>query len=202
MTTISTLLSLAVSIPLIGCAVSGGGDAEDLEAATASSPLTQLVNVAANRSVTAEGTVTGTPARLTDTVFAPEHAYWQDLAYAVVTPAGSALAVDLVGTYYVSELVLQADCNDSYRIERSTDGAAWQAVYTFGSISCPGLRTRPRIALGTPVPARYLRVSAFGGDAMYSVSELQAFALLGGPGCEPCTPSKGVQCPDVVCDVD
>lgn len=201
MTTISTLMSLAVSIPLIGCAVSGGGDAEDLEAASTSSPLTQLVNVAAFRPVTAEGAVTGTPARVTDTVFAAEHTYWEDLAYAVVTPAGSALTIDLGGTHYISELVLQADCNDSYRIERRTDGAAWQDMHTVGTTSCPGLRTRPRTALAAPVPARYLRVSAFGGDALYSVSELQAFAAVA-PSCVPCTPGKGVQCPDVICEVE
>lgn len=202
MTTISTLLSLAVSIPLIGCAVSGGDGTEDLEAAAASSSLTQLVNVAAFRPVTAEGTVTGTPAHLTDTVFAPEHTYWHDLDYAVVTPSGSALVIDLGGTRYVSELVLQADCNDDYRIERRTDGAAWQDVHSFGTTSCPGLRTRLRTALVAPVPARYLRVSALNGDASYSVSELQAFAIVGGPGCVPCTPGRGVQCPDVVCEVE
>lgn len=215
---ISALPMLAVPFTAIACAVPTADTKEDTTThenavsitervpnptptdptPTDPTPTALSVNIAAFRSVVAQGAIEGSPGKLTDTQFAPEGTYWHDLGYAVVTPPGSALIVDLASAYPICELVLQSDCNDRYRIEASRDGATWQTVHEFGAAAeCPGLRTRPRIASSMPASARYLRVTGGGGDALYSVSELQAFVYFNSYGCMTCTPNEPQ--PNVYC---
>ncbi|WP_437719244.1 VWD domain-containing protein [Sorangium sp. So ce448] len=140
-----------------------------------SSTFEVLVNLAAARPVTADGAPRGDLQFVTDTTFAPEGQPWDDPMYSVVTPEGTSLTVDLGAIYSLARVVVQADNNDEYLVESSTDGATWvplAAVPTFGG---GGTRTRPVHALPGRVEARYARIRATSGDASYSVSEIELY---------------------------
>ncbi|WP_437910803.1 VWD domain-containing protein [Sorangium sp. So ce327] len=140
-----------------------------------SSTFEVLVNLAAARPVTADGAPRGDLQFVTDAMFAPEGQPWDDPMYSVVTPEGTSLTVDLGAIYSLARVVVQADNNDEYLVESSTDGATWvplAAVPTFGG---GGTRTRPAHALPERVEARYARIRATSGDASYSVSEIELY---------------------------
>ncbi|NTV05501.1 MAG: discoidin domain-containing protein [Chlorobiaceae bacterium] len=110
----------------------------------------------------------------------PECVYWSD-------PRVS-FEIDLGGVYNVDGIAMQADNNDNYIIEASRDGRYFSRMLFLNSqigeigwgmetVSTergsrhylPGLRF-------IPSRARYLRVSAHGGDRLYAVSEVRVFA--------------------------
>lgn len=76
----------------------------------------------------------------------------------------------------VRELIgvaIQADNNDDYFVDVSTDAQTWNTWYRAGPVGNPGLQTRKaRLPMQ---PARYLRLRAQGGDGNFSVSELEVF---------------------------
>jgi len=74
--------------------------------------------------------------------------------------------------------LVQADNNDVYFLSGSQDGVHWQSLWRVDAEGGPGMRVRSqRLA----AHARYVRLSATGGDALYSVGEIALYA----------------QCPDV-----
>jgi hypothetical protein len=111
----------------------------------------------------------------------PECVYWSD-------PRVS-FDIDLGGVYIVDGITMQADNNDNYLIEASVDGRYYSRMLFLSSqlgeigwgmetVSTdrgsyhylPGLRF-------IPGKARYLRVSAHGGDRLYAVSEVRIFGF-------------------------
>jgi hypothetical protein len=177
------LLTLPVVVALAGCgpATLEGDERMEERAAdtdTSQEAVSTFVNAARYKSVTAQGDVTGSLFLLTDDVSAPEGTLWNDPNYAIQIPDGTSLTVDLEATYTIERLSIQADNNDVYTIEGSTNGNTWYFMHAFShSNGGPGLRTRPPVALSTKSKARYLRVSASSGDGLNSVSELQAFVF-------------------------
>lgn len=196
MNSILTVLTLTVPLALIGCGVPVDDSTEDtgtteeavvlieevdsgpIEEEEVDIPKWILVNVAAGKTVAANGPVSGVLSHLTDTVFAEDGAPWDHPDYAIVTEPGSSLIIDIGRVYPVSRLVMQGDWNDFYRVDASSDGATWQHVHDFPPDNDGwGLQTRPAVELSAPVQARYLRVHGISGDVWRSVSELQAFAF-------------------------
>lgn len=111
----------------------------------------------------------------------PDCVYWSN-------PRAS-FEIDLGGEYFVDGIILQADNNDNYVIEASRDGRYYSRMLFLSSqlgeigwgmetVSTdrgsrhylPGLRFMPG-------KARYLRVSAHGGDRLYAVSEVRVFGI-------------------------
>jgi hypothetical protein len=68
---------------------------------------------------------------------------------------------------------VQADNNDTYLVTTSTDGEHWTNAWAARSVGVPGMQTRTSDTLN--VNARYVRLSAEGGDSMYSVGEFELF---------------------------
>jgi len=150
-------------------------------------------NAAQGKSVTATDTPTfGSPALITNNVFAPEGTAWNNATYAVslqVDCSSSpdehcsgdlALTIDLGQPYSgINRVVVQADDNDTYRVEYSLDGLLWTTLYNVPLSSGGGLRTRNSGVLGA-VSARYIRIYATSGDGLSSVSELQVFTSIFG----------------------
>lgn len=110
----------------------------------------------------------------------PECVYWS-------RPRVS-FEIDLGGVFFVDGITMQADNNDNYIIEASIDGRHYSRMLLLSSqlgeigwgmetVSTdrgsrhylPGLRF-------IPARARYLRLSAYGGDRLYAVSEVKIFS--------------------------
>lgn len=69
---------------------------------------------------------------------------------------------------------LQADNNDFYHVQISVDGEHWSPAWTAKPvIDIPGMQTRTSEVLD--VNGRFLRMTAEGGDKMYSLGEFEAF---------------------------
>ena len=123
-------------------------------------------------------------------VTAPSVVSWNSLA--------TFFTIDFGSVYRVANLSAALDNNDSYQIQYSTDGIAYQNLFTFLASDGPitpaqgGLDLLSTIAtyptaptdattfasVGrgfTPVDARYLRIQAIDGDSVYGIGELDAF---------------------------
>jgi hypothetical protein len=134
------------------------------------------------------------PAVITDGISAPAGTAYDDTRYAVVLPEcgnpgcvgeAFALTVDLGQVVTVcgngydckSRPVIQADHNDVYQLDYSTDGSSWTRYGVFPEVSDGGLQVRAADpdegnVAGNRFDARYVRVYPTKGDGKYSVSEL------------------------------
>jgi len=113
----------------------------------------------------------GTPSLLTNGVYAPEQHVWNDPVYAVQFNNSSCyIAWDLGALTNITRIKVQADCNDIYVIQYSTDLYSWTTLWTLPTTTF-GLETRTNPSVN--VNARYLKISVSGGDGSYSASEVQ-----------------------------
>lgn len=111
-------------------------------------------------------------ARLADGIASTDGDVW-DSPRAAVFAAGGVLEWDLGAVEPIAFARIQADNNDRYVVSGSLDGAAWTPVWVAQPVELPGVQTRTSPQL--PAQARYLRLTAEGGDSMYSVAELELF---------------------------
>ncbi len=113
------------------------------------------------------------PERVTNLESPVDGEAWDGPAAAFL-PQGALLEWDLGELKQITGAAVQADNNDDYILSLSNDGVSWREVWRAGPIEGGGLRTRSVSAeLGS---ARFIRVTAQGGDAHYSVSELEVFS--------------------------
>jgi hypothetical protein len=115
--------------------------------------------------------------------------YWNDpKAYFVI---------DLGEAFWITGLTIQADNNDDYVIGVSTDGKTFKPLLTasweWGEVS-DGMETLSTLAKDPqhvpemaikPAQARYVRLSAKGGDEAYAVSELLLYGSKTAPVVSP-----------------
>lgn len=111
-------------------------------------------------------------ARLADGVASTDGDVW-DSPRAAIFAANGVLEWDLGAVEPIAFFRIQADNNDRYILSASLDGAAWAPVWVAQPVELPGVQTRT----STPVnlQARFLRLTAEGGDSMYSIAELEVF---------------------------
>lgn len=129
-------------------------------------------NVLARRSPVQSFGVRG-PERLTDLQSPVDGEAW-DGPSAAMLPEGAMVVWDLGNPQSITGAAIQADNNDDYFLALSDDGLSWREVWRAGPVEGGGLRTRSvSMQLGS---ARYLRLTAAGGDRRYSVSEFEVFA--------------------------
>ena len=130
--------------------------------------------------------------KITDGVFALEGTTWNDSRYSVVLPTNDprhALVIDLGAVVTVcggqgpsscsKPQTIQADNNDKYQLDYSSDGTNWTTFGQFPTSSSGGLRTRTLSS--KDFSARYVRVWAASGDGKYAVSELKLWSTAGQP---------------------
>lgn len=144
-------------------------------------------------NVTATGTVNNAPSLIIDQNWPAEASVWNansNVWWRGTTPK---LTIDLGGLYRIDDVVLSIDNNDDYLVEWSLDGSSWQRLFSIA-------RTDGEIWWGmdtlssesgnaeyvanidfTSVNASYLRISAVGGDNMYSVGEVLTKGIAVGP---------------------
>lgn len=121
-----------------------------------------------------------TVARMTDGVASTDGDVW-DSPRAALLAASGVVVWDLGTVEPVSAFRIQADNNDRYIVSGSLDGANWSTIWVAQPVELPGVQTRTSPEFHTQT--RFLRLTAEGGDSMYSVAELELFdsqaALLG-----------------------
>jgi len=121
-----------------------------------------------------------------DGSFAPENQQWnngswwwdQDLSVnpdIASYPRPMGMDISLNAAYTVNRFLIQADDNDSYRVEY-WDGAAWLLAWDVPAVNTFGLVTRDSGLLATPITTDQFRLYATSGDLYYAISEFQAFA--------------------------
>lgn len=89
------------------------------------------------------------------------------------TGTGAALTADLGRVYPLKYAEIQADHNDVYHVDYSTDRVSWAPWVDFPTVSAGGLQTRS--SPNNLISARYLRVYPTSGDGKYSISELRPY---------------------------
>ncbi len=105
---------------------------------------------------------------------------WDTAKTAIIGKDGF-IEFDLGEELPIGAVLIQADNNDNYFLDGSTDGKSWTQLWKAQPDPLPGMRTRINKTLNGR--ARYLKLYARGGDNLFSVGELQVFtsaALLDG----------------------
>ncbi|MBS1150622.1 MAG: hypothetical protein H6Q89_2320 [Myxococcaceae bacterium] len=110
------------------------------------------------------------PQRMTDGVASLDGDEWRSTRTSVIQVNGSAIW-DLGEVKPIRAAMLQGDNNDDYLLEGSPDNATWTVLWRVHTVSDPGMRLRMIRTLDGS--ARYVRLTARGGDSSYSVSELE-----------------------------
>lgn len=110
------------------------------------------------------------PQRMTDGVASPEGDEWKSTRTSVISANGAA-TWDLGEVTPIRAALLQGDNNDDYLLEGSADGGEWTPLWRVHTVGEPGLRLREIRTLDAS--ARYVRLTARGGDGSFSVSELE-----------------------------
>jgi hypothetical protein len=87
---------------------------------------------------------------------------------------GGVIEWELPQVELITNLRIQADNNDRYVVSASVDGASWFVLWVALPVDLPGVQTRTAPNL-QGLPVRFLRLTAEGGDTMYSITELEAF---------------------------
>ena len=100
--------------------------------------------------------------------------WWDELAFATAANPVS-IEVQLTSALELERFVVQGDDNESYHVDW-WDGLAWQLAYTAAPVFTFGMETRDS-GIQASITTDRLRIRATGGDAYYSLSEVQAYAV-------------------------
>jgi hypothetical protein len=121
------------------------------------------------------GRTVGAPnaARMTDGIAPLDGDTWDSPHTAVLAPGGM-VEWDLGVARHLGQLRLQADNNDAYLVSSSMDGVTFSQLWVARPVGVPGMQTRTSEPVD--VTARFVRLTAQGGDSLYSVGELEVFA--------------------------
>jgi hypothetical protein len=114
------------------------------------------------------------PDALTDGVQAPKGHGWNTELSAILTARTGFIEFDLGSAKPIDSAYLQGDNNDTYVLSSSTDGRSFREIWVAGPDDKPGMRQRSTSGLNAQ--ARYLRLTARGGDGSYAITELQVFS--------------------------
>ena len=109
--------------------------------------------------------------------------FWWD-AFPGISSVPVTWTVTLDGSYAISRLIIQADNNDSFRVDW-WDGSGWQLAYDVPVLPSFGVTTRDS-GLFTPIITNSFRVSGVSGDGYFSLAEFEAYGeAVGGAIPEP-----------------
>jgi hypothetical protein len=113
------------------------------------------------------------PGRLTDGLYCNEGDEWLTDVTSRFLSARSFVEYDLGSDRPIRCVLTQADNNDVYILSGSQDGEKWQPLWRVGADPNAGMRLRNQ---KLEASARYVRLSATGGDALYSVGEIALYS--------------------------
>jgi hypothetical protein len=114
---------------------------------------------------------------IVDGVFVSEETLWNNGSWwwdedPTVNSSPVVTTIHLTQLYTIDSFTVQADDNDTYRLEY-WNGSAWQLAWDVPAVFSFGLVTRTSGPL-TPFSTDLLRFTATSGDLYYAVSEIQA----------------------------
>jgi hypothetical protein len=158
-------MTFALLLALSLAAEDGGATAQNTSVSTTRPSLLRTARV-----TRADGAPFA--ARLGDGVASTDGDVW-DNPRAAILAANGVIEWDLEKVERISALRIQADNNDRYIVSGSIDGARWMPIWIAQPVELPGVQTRTSPEL--TAEARFLRLTAEGGDSMYSITELEAF---------------------------
>jgi hypothetical protein len=121
--------------------------------------------------------------RLTDGTLAANGDFWNTALTGLLPSSQATMTFDLGSEMPIAAAFIQADNNDRYLLEGSVDGSMYTTLWEAPPVRGSGLRVRTSDTITGR--ARYLRLSAAGGDGAYSVSELQVFSVVPASWPEP-----------------
>jgi len=140
-------------------------------------------------SITGTGTYHNNVSLLANGVIPDEGSGWTastNVYWNTVTPS---FKFDLGGLFSIEDVLVSVDNNDAYKVEYSVNDTDWTNLFQieigYGEIGW-GMDTMNTFdsqteyvsALNfTPQTARYVRISATGGDNSYSIGEMQIFGV-------------------------
>jgi hypothetical protein len=152
-------------------AAADGGEPAPASPADASVATTGAGNLLRRATLTkSEGAPNA--ARMADGIAPTDGALWDTPDTAVLAARG-VVEWDLGMVRPISAARIQADNNDSYIVSVSVDGVTWGPLWIGKPVDSPGMQTRTSDPLAAR--ARYVRLTAEGGDSMYSVGEFELF---------------------------
>lgn len=114
------------------------------------------------------------PERASDGKAVFEGDLWRSTHTAVMESSHSLLEWDLGAPTDIRGAVIQGDNNDNYHLLVSTDGREFTEIWKAEPAKDNGVRTRTHSGLSAN--ARWVRLTASGGDNMYSVGEVALFS--------------------------
>ena len=114
------------------------------------------------------------PALLSDGRQAGEGEEWNAPTAAVLRSDRAVADFDLGRAVAINAAYLQGDNNDEYVVAVSDDGISFRELWVAPPVAAAGLRGRSADGLGGQ--GRWVRLSARGGDRVYSVTELQLWS--------------------------
>lgn len=112
--------------------------------------------------------------RLTDNVIAPRGDFWKSELTTIFSSSESFAEWDLGKPTPIVAVYLHGDDNDNYAVSVSDDGQTFRPLWEGRPVGGGGLQ--PRFADGLQGSARYVRVTASGGDGSFALSEIQIFS--------------------------
>jgi hypothetical protein len=164
----SLLLALALTSADAGEENDAGAIATPDAGIVATGPTSNLLR--STRVTRSEGAPN--VARMADGIASEDGDVWDSPQSAILEKSG-VVEWDLGTVRPIRALRIQADNNDRYIVSVSNDGARWAVLWVAPPVDLPGVQTRT----APPVSgeARFVRLTAEGGDSMYSVGELELF---------------------------
>jgi hypothetical protein len=114
------------------------------------------------------------PSLITDGRLAGEGEDWNAPTAAVLQSDRAFIDYDLGQSMPIGAAYLQGDNNDDYVVSVSEDGSNFRELWVARPVNAMGLRARTASGLGGQ--GRWIRLSARGGDRMYTVTELQVWS--------------------------
>ena len=141
-------------------------------------------------SASGTGTYKNSPDLLIDGVIPSEGTWWTATTNVWWYGTDPVFTIDLGALYSVEDVVVSVDNNDDYNVSYSLNNINWFNLFTidrtYGDIPViPGGMDTMSTILGdpeyvsqidfSPVQARYLKISATGGDNFYAVAEVKAY---------------------------
>jgi hypothetical protein len=111
---------------------------------------------------------------ITDGQTAGEGADWNAPAACLLQSERASVEYDLGRSVPIDAAYVQGDNNDEYVVAVSEDGTSFRDLWIAPPVAAPGQRARS--ADGLAGKGRWIRLTARGGDRVYSVTELQVWS--------------------------
>jgi ABC-type proline/glycine betaine transport system permease subunit len=148
--------------------------APDMRESSAPAVADQVNQLQGHPVVTSPGVLRAE--RISDGTLAPLGDFWNTPLTAILPSAESFITVDLGAPVAIAAAFVEGDNNDRYIVSGSLDGVTFTPIWDAQPVHGAGMR--PRRSDKLSAQARYIRLSAAGGDGAYSVGELEVFSTM------------------------